>query len=240
MKPPRAFTLIELLMVMAVLGLLVALLLPAVSSAKLRARRATCSNSLRQINLGVLMYSADANDAAPRTPGAAEVTLSMIGYKKLIRSYVGLQGFSSPGAKLFACPADTFHYEDVTASCHFVPHSLWEQPVSDDSSYAFNGGNEMAGFGALGIAGRKVNSIKEPAKTVMVAEGAAYIPWSWHEPKRPFAPDNAKFNDAKNMVSFVDGHVVYLRIYWNATNRPNSLAMHYDPPAGYDYKWSGD
>jgi prepilin-type processing-associated H-X9-DG protein len=48
------------------------------------------------------------------------------------------------------------------------------------------------------------------------------------------------FEDAKNMVSFVDGHVSYIKIYWGGNNPPGSLALHHDPPAGYDYKWSGD
>jgi len=48
------------------------------------------------------------------------------------------------------------------------------------------------------------------------------------------------FNDAKNMVSFVDDHVSYIKIYWGGNNPPGSLALHQNPPGGYDYKWSGD
>ena len=47
------------------------------------------------------------------------------------------------------------------------------------------------------------------------------------------------FNDAKNMVSFVDGHASYVKIYWNTMNYPGgtrTLAVHYDPPARYDYQ----
>jgi hypothetical protein len=44
-----------------------------------------------------------------------------------------------------------------------------------------------------------------------------------------------------NMVSFVDGHVSYLKMYWKGSWLPGPvLAMDYDPPAGYDYQWSGD
>ncbi|MDB6131582.1 MAG: hypothetical protein JWM04_2689, partial [Verrucomicrobiales bacterium] len=72
-----------------------------------------------------------------------------------------------------------------------------------------------------------------------VAEASAYIPWSWHQPKLPFTHQNAIFSDAMNMVSFVDGHVSYIKIYWDGVNRPG-LALNYNPPAGYEYRWSGD
>jgi prepilin-type N-terminal cleavage/methylation domain-containing protein/prepilin-type processing-associated H-X9-DG protein len=52
----KAFTLVELLVVVAIIGVLVALLLPAVQAARAAARAASCKNNLRQIGLGVLQF----------------------------------------------------------------------------------------------------------------------------------------------------------------------------------------
>lgn len=61
-----AFTLIELLVVIAVIAILAALLLPALSSAKERARRAACLNNIRQFILATHLYAGDHEERLPR------------------------------------------------------------------------------------------------------------------------------------------------------------------------------
>ncbi len=65
----RAFTLIELLTVIAIIGILAAILIPVVGAARDRAQVASCQSNLRQVGLALQMYAIDHNEKLPAVSG---------------------------------------------------------------------------------------------------------------------------------------------------------------------------
>jgi len=60
------FTLIELLVVIAIIAILAAILFPVFAQARAKARAATCLSNLKQLTLGFVMYSQDADETFPQ------------------------------------------------------------------------------------------------------------------------------------------------------------------------------
>jgi prepilin-type processing-associated H-X9-DG protein len=109
-----AFTMVELLVLTAILAVLAALVLPALDGAHEIASRAACANNLRQIGLGMLLYSNDYKGNYPTCKSAADgfspgncstcfgtgVNGAVQFFRKLVRdTYV-------PSPAVFICPSD--------------------------------------------------------------------------------------------------------------------------------------
>jgi len=65
----KRFTLIEVLVVVAIIGILASILMPVLSKARKKARIAVCMNNQKQINLALVMFTDDNDDYLPRNSG---------------------------------------------------------------------------------------------------------------------------------------------------------------------------
>lgn len=228
---------------LAVVAILAALLLATAARVRSRTERTVCLNHLRQIAQGVLLYAGDGMDVGPSRIAEKSSLDGWTAYKRLMKLYLREDEYSSPGERLFACPADRYHYDFTATSSEayaYVGKPVYRQAWSDYSSYAFNGGNSRTnattGVSYPGIAGCRLDSVREPARTVLVTEIPAFYCFSWHNPERPKVPHY--FDNARNMAAFVDGHVSYTRFHYDP--HLSQEAWQYDPPANYEYQWSDE
>ncbi len=104
---PRGFTLVMLLIVIAVLAILAALLLPALASAHNKARRINCVNNLKQCGLAFRIWDGDNGDRLPMdVPTAKGGTKEFDTGADTFRHFQVMSNeLSTP--KILICPADT-------------------------------------------------------------------------------------------------------------------------------------
>jgi prepilin-type processing-associated H-X9-DG protein/prepilin-type N-terminal cleavage/methylation domain-containing protein len=131
-----AFTLVELLVVISVLGVLLALLLPVLGAAKSEARRVECSANLGQVNLGMRQYSLD-NDG--RIIAAREILFAPTAEEAMSVWHVSLVPYVGGGEvrnmlgddypEIWYCPEDRDPYP---LGYHRCPHKGM-------TSYGLNG-----------------------------------------------------------------------------------------------------
>lgn len=145
----RGFTLIELLVVIAIIGVLIALLLPAVQAAREAARRAQCTNNLKQIGIGIHNYH-QATNAIPWGDGPWWIEWSahtlLLPYIEQGPIYNAIN-FGNAGPPIFGASYVINHPTNTTAA--YAKISVFLCPSDSDRLTDPNGHNNyMANSGS--------------------------------------------------------------------------------------------
>lgn len=120
----RAFTLVELLVVMAIIAVLAGLLLPTLGGATGRARSTACLSNLKQIGIGLRLYLDENGNRMPVMENRSRDTNLVI--TNGIFDVLGRQ-LGSPG--VLKCPADRQRYFEDTGSSYSWNFLLNGQPA---------------------------------------------------------------------------------------------------------------
>ena len=171
--PGAAFTLLELLVVVAVISLLVSIMLPSLGRAKHLARQTVCASNLRQISLSVEYYL-DAND---RTYPCAEDPVSSSpfywlwmgrGWRGLVGPYIQ-EGIDEENPSVLVCPDDPTAEEkyESTSYAYSMCYYHSDEQIDEMSTPAEGYSNPQPSVA------RRDEDVVNPPRKILIGEWTA-------------------------------------------------------------------
>lgn len=195
-KTRRAFTLLELLVVIGVIGILLGLLLPSLAQARNSSRSAACQSQLRQIVAATLLYAQENNDQFPRTQHTASAFRQLPWGRAIV-------------PVMCPCPCGM-----SALSWDRVFNGLYRCPVDkrrDKWSYGMNVYYELGSnddYMGSPATWRRTADVASPAAAILFAElnnSVDHVMAHFWEPGCPVEVDTLRHGYSSN-YAYVDGH----------------------------------
>jgi prepilin-type N-terminal cleavage/methylation domain-containing protein len=198
----QGFTLIELLVVIAIIAILAALLLPALASAKERAKRATCSNNIKQLALTSIMYADDYQNRYATNSRVEPYYISKSFRDNTINTYkIKRENFYCPSNQKWNRD-DLWNFDAVSA---VVGYFLWtgRDGLSNTKSYFTD---PLATTPILAL-----KTTDRPYYTLLWSDMIRRWQGSWFNGTDPGVNHFDKNQPIGSMEGYTDGHVEWVK-----------------------------
>jgi prepilin-type N-terminal cleavage/methylation domain-containing protein len=200
----NAFTLIELLVVIAIIAILASMILPALARAKEAGKRTLCSSNLRQIHLGITLYTQDYRESLPNT-GDPYLWMGRR-WRWPVQPYLPFAGIrtdtNNPNVSTNFTPGTLICPSDIASKTNYDGTSYGYTATayfSDETINAMTLASTYSG-NSFPCVSRRITDVRSPARKAIAAE------WlSAH------TSDKVGWWDWKGSRNYalIDGHVVY-------------------------------